>query len=49
MPKVKAHLKAFPQISTEGHSVDSLTKLVQDTMQNGLAELQREVLVGQQV
>lgn len=46
MPKVKAHLKAFPKISTEGHTVESLTKLVQETMQTGLEELQREVLVG---
>ena len=44
MPKVIAHLKAFPAISTEGHTVESLTALVQETMQNGLAELQAEVI-----
>lgn len=44
MPKVVAHLKAFPAIATAGHTVESLTELVQDTMQNGLAELQAEVL-----
>ena len=45
MPKVVAHLKTFPAISTEGHSVESLTALVQETMQQGLKDLQKEVLV----
>lgn len=44
MPKVIAHIKAFPAISTVGHTVESLTQLVQETMQNGLIELQTEVL-----
>ena len=44
MPKVVAHLKAFPTIPTNGHTVESLTALVQETMQNGLAELQAEVI-----
>ncbi|NHB59273.1 lysophospholipid acyltransferase family protein [Acinetobacter shaoyimingii] len=44
MPKVIAHIKAFPAIQTEGHTVESITELVQTTMQNGLAELQAEVL-----
>ena len=45
MPKVVAHLKTFPAIPTDGHTVESLTKLVQDTMQQGLADLQKEVLL----
>jgi len=45
MPKVTAHLKTFPAISTEGHTLESLTKLVQDTMQQGLEDLKREVLI----
>ncbi len=44
MPKVTAHLRALPLISVEGHTVESLTKLVQEKMQEGLAELQKEVL-----
>jgi len=44
MPKVTAHLKTFPAISTEGHTVESLTALVQQTMQQGLEDLQKEVL-----
>lgn len=44
MPKVTAHLRALPLISVEGHTVESLTKLVQEKMQKGLAELQKEVL-----
>lgn len=44
MPKVTAHLKALPAISVEGHTVDSLTKLVQQQMQEGLAELHKEIL-----
>lgn len=47
MPKVTAHLKTFPAIATEGHTVETLTKLVQDTMQQGLEDLQKEVLVQQ--
>lgn len=45
MSKVVAHLKALPAIDVEGHTVDSLTKLVQEKMRQGLAELQQAVLV----
>lgn len=45
MSKVVAHLKALPAIGVEGHTVESLTKLVQEKMQQGLAELQQTVLV----
>ena len=45
MPKVVAHLKTFPAISVQGHTVETLTKTVQDLMQQGLLELQQEVLV----
>ncbi|KGT47246.1 MULTISPECIES: 1-acyl-sn-glycerol-3-phosphate acyltransferase [Acinetobacter] len=44
MPKVTAHLMALPEISTEGHTVDSLTHLVQQKMQEGLKTLQNRVL-----
>ena len=44
MPKVTAHLKTLPAISVEGHTVDTLTKLVQQKMQDGLMQLQAEVL-----
>ncbi|WP_445116667.1 lysophospholipid acyltransferase family protein [Acinetobacter sp. WZC-1] len=44
MPKVTAHLKAFPAISVEGHTVESLTRQVQQVMRDGLADLQRDVL-----
>ena len=44
MPKVTAHLKPLPMISVEGHTVESLTKQVQEMMQKGLEELQQEVL-----
>ena len=45
MPKVTAHLKTFPAISVEGHTVESLTQQVQKMMQDGLDELQKEVLL----
>lgn len=45
MPKVIAHLKALPKIDTTGHSIETLTREVQDKMQLGLQELQREVLL----
>ena len=45
MPKVTAHLMALPAISVEGHTVDSLTSLVQQKMVEGLEQLQKEVLV----
>ena len=44
MPKVTAHLKTFPAISVEGHTVETLTKYIQGIMQQGLADLQSEVL-----
>lgn len=44
MPKVTAHLLALPAISVEGHTVDSLTVLVQQTMLMGLQDLQNRVL-----
>lgn len=44
MPQVTAHLMALPAIDTTGHSVDSLTALVQQKMTQGLAELQQKVL-----
>ncbi|KAA8731871.1 1-acyl-sn-glycerol-3-phosphate acyltransferase [Acinetobacter qingfengensis] len=44
MDQVTAHLKALPAIDSSGHSVESLTKAVQDTMTVGLYELQTEVL-----
>jgi predicted RNase H-like HicB family nuclease len=46
MPKVVAHLKTFPAIATEGHTVESLTQQVQVMMQKGLEDLQKEVLQG---
>lgn len=44
MPKVIAHLVALPAIATEGHTVESLTRVVQEKMQIGLVELQSRVL-----
>lgn len=44
MPKVTAHLKTLAAIPVEGHSVQSLTLIVQQMMQQGLAELHQEVL-----
>lgn len=44
MPKVTAHLMALPTIDVTGHTVESLTRLVSDTMQQGLNDLQRRVL-----
>ncbi|OTG80043.1 lysophospholipid acyltransferase family protein [Acinetobacter sp. ANC 4648] len=45
MPKVMAHLKTLPAISVEGHTIETLTQHVQEMMQQGLADLQREVLI----
>lgn len=45
MPKVTAHLMALPSIPVEGHTVESLTALVQQKMVEGLEQLQKEVLV----
>lgn len=44
MPRVTAHLMALPAIEVTGHTVDSLTKQVHQTMIAGLAELQAKVL-----
>ena len=44
MPKVTAHLMALAPISVEGHTVDTLTALVQQKMIEGLEVLQKEVL-----
>ena len=44
MPQVTAHLVALPAICTAGHTVDSLTALVQQKMVQGLAELHQKVL-----
>ena len=44
MPQVIAHLVALPAIATEGHTVESLTRVVQEKMQTGLVELQSRVL-----
>lgn len=44
MPKVTAHLMALPSISVEGHTVDTLTALVQEKMSEGLSQLQAEVV-----
>ncbi|ANF82431.1 acyltransferase [Acinetobacter sp. NCu2D-2] len=44
MPKVTAHLLALPAIQVEGHTVESLTALVQEKMLSGLKDLQSRVL-----
>lgn len=44
MPKVTAHLMALPSIEVTGHSVDSLTQVVSQAMQQGLIELQNKAL-----
>lgn len=41
---VKAHVKFLPQIDVTGHDIKSLTTLVQQLMEQGLAELQQAVL-----
>lgn len=45
MPKVTAHIVALDSISSEGHTVESLTATVQSAMDNGLKALQEKVLV----
>ncbi|MDN5645665.1 MAG: 1-acyl-sn-glycerol-3-phosphate acyltransferase [Acinetobacter sp.] len=47
MPKVTAHLVALPAICTAGHTVESLTALVQQKMVQGLADLHQKVLKSQ--
>ena len=44
MPKVIAHLLALPAIDVTGHTVETLTSLVQEKMLSGLKELQLKVL-----
>lgn len=44
MPKVTAHLLALPSISVEGHTVETLTALVQKKMIEGLQQLQSEAI-----
>jgi|SRR5690606_4363296 len=44
MPNVTAHLMALSAIPTEGHTVDTLTSLVQEKMLEGLKNLQHKVL-----
>ncbi|MCU4326803.1 lysophospholipid acyltransferase family protein [Acinetobacter johnsonii] len=47
MPQVTAHLVALPAICTTGHTVESLTALVQQKMVQGLADLHQKVLKSQ--
>ncbi len=47
MPQVTAHLVALPAICTAGHTVESLTALVQQKMVQGLADLHQKVLKSQ--
>ena len=44
MPQVTAHLMTLPSIPVEGHTVSSLTAVVQEKMIEGLQQLQAEVL-----
>ena len=44
MPQVTAHLMTLPAIDSTGHSVDSLTAVVQQSMIDGLVTLQAKVL-----
>lgn len=44
MPQVTAHLMTLPAIDSTGHSVDSLTAVVQQSMIDGLITLQAKVL-----
>ena len=44
MPQVTAHLLTLPAIPVTGHTVDTLTKEVDQKMREGLAELHRKVL-----
>lgn len=47
MPQVVAHLKALPKIEVAGHTVESLTREVQEKMQQGLQALHQDVLTQQ--
>lgn len=44
MPQVTVHLVALEAISVEGHSVETLTELVQHKMQDGLKTLHAKIL-----
>lgn len=44
MPKVTAHLLTLPAIPVQGHSVESLTREVEQQMREGLLSLQQKVL-----
>lgn len=44
MPEVTAHLLTLPAIAVQGHTVDSLTKEVDQQMRAGLLQLQHKVL-----
>lgn len=48
MPLVTAHVLALPPIDPSGHTVESLTAQVADTMQAGLSKLQHMALNPQQ-
>lgn len=45
--KVQAHILLLPTLSVEGHDIKSLTAVVQQQMEQGLAELQAKVLTAQ--
>ena len=45
MPKVIAHLKALVPVDVAGHSVESLTREVQQQMQQGLIDLHNEIQI----
>ena len=44
MPKVTAHLLTLPAVPVTGHTVETLTREVEQQMRAGLLELQRKVL-----
>ena len=44
MPKVTAHLMTLPTVAVTGHTVETLTREVEQQMRAGLLELQRKVL-----
>lgn len=44
MPRVTAHLMTLPTVAVTGHTVETLTREVEQQMRAGLLELQRKVL-----
>ena len=44
MPKVTAHLLTLPTVAVTGHTVETLTREVEQQMRAGLLELQRKVI-----